>query len=184
MADNELLLSLEDFLPYRLSVLSNTVSRGIAALYAEQFDLTIPAWRVMAILGRFPNLSANEVADRTAMDKVAVSRAVAHLIRNGLLVRTMAGDDRRRSMLALTDEGLAVHAKVVPLALTMEQELLSTLTDRERETLDRLLLKLMERAQDLDNQEALVKNADVAEPDSAKPEATQSGRLKPFGSAL
>ena len=37
-------------------------------------------WRVMAVLARFEGLSAREVAERTAMDKVAVSRALARLV--------------------------------------------------------------------------------------------------------
>jgi DNA-binding MarR family transcriptional regulator len=45
---------------------------------------------------------ANAVAERTAMDKVAVSRAVAHLLERGLLTREMHGDDRRRSVLTLS----------------------------------------------------------------------------------
>ncbi len=70
---------LEDFLPYRLSILSNRVSRAIAARYAKAFDLTIPEWRVIAVLGRRPGLTAKEIAEATEMDKVAVSRAVARL---------------------------------------------------------------------------------------------------------
>ena len=70
-------LDLDRFLPYRLSVLSNRISTSVAQMYSEHFQLTITEWRVMAILGRYPDLSANEVAQRSAMDKVAVSRAVA-----------------------------------------------------------------------------------------------------------
>ena len=44
------LLQLERFLPYRLSVLANTVSATIAGAYASQHDLSIPEWRVMAVL--------------------------------------------------------------------------------------------------------------------------------------
>ena len=73
-------LHLEDFLPYRLSVLTNRVSSAIARHYSERFDLTVPEWRVMAVLGGAPDLSAREVAQKTAMDKVQVSRAVAGLI--------------------------------------------------------------------------------------------------------
>ncbi len=146
MAETGPILTLEAFLPYRLSVLSNTVSRDIAQLYAERFNLTIPAWRVMAILGRFPGLSASEVAERTAMDKVAVSRAVAHLIKEGLLAREFADEDRRRSVLALTDDGWSVYGKVVPLALDMEQRLLASLTAEEQVVLDRLIARLMDRA--------------------------------------
>ena len=76
-------LHLDRFLPYRLSVLSNTVSSAIAAAYFVNFGLTIPEWRVMAILAANPGLSAAEVTARTAMDKVAVSRAVAALLAVG-----------------------------------------------------------------------------------------------------
>src|SRR3546814_1367690 len=73
-------LELERFLPYRLSVLSNRVSQKIADTYAERFGLAVTEWRVIAVLGRYPDLSAGAVAERTAMDKVAVSRAVARLL--------------------------------------------------------------------------------------------------------
>ena len=89
-------LDLGHFLPYRLSVLSNTVATAIAGAYAQRFALTIPQWRVVAVLARAPGLSAAAVADRTAMDKVAVSRAVAGLIRAGRVRRAVARSDRRR----------------------------------------------------------------------------------------
>ena len=73
-------LRLERFLPYRLSVLSNRVSQDIARLYSARFNLSITEWRVMAVLGHERGLSANTVAERTAMDKVAVSRAVSALM--------------------------------------------------------------------------------------------------------
>ena len=92
--DEELIL--ENFLPYRLSILSNTVSSTVARVYDKRFNLSIPEWRVIAILGRFPGLSAVEVAERTLMDKVAVSRAVSKLIKNGRIDREFADADRRR----------------------------------------------------------------------------------------
>ena len=83
-------LHLEQFLPYRLSVLANIVSATIAAAYAEKHQLSIPEWRVIAVLAREPGLSAAEVAERTAMDKVAVSRAVSGLLRRHRIVRSKA----------------------------------------------------------------------------------------------
>ena len=73
-------LDLEHFLPYRLSVLSNRISQAIASRYAQRFEIGVTEWRVVAVLGRYPGLSAGEVAARTAMDKVAVSRALARLL--------------------------------------------------------------------------------------------------------
>ncbi|RMH93442.1 MarR family transcriptional regulator [Lysobacter pythonis] len=135
-------LELERFLPYRLSVLSNRISAAVANTYAERFGIGITEWRLIAVLGRFNGLSANEVAERTAMDKVAVSRAVARLIAGGLVERDTHGDDRRRSVLALSRAGRRMHARIAPLALAIEQKLLASLDDEERTRLAQLLDKL------------------------------------------
>jgi DNA-binding MarR family transcriptional regulator len=137
-------LDLEHFLPYRLSVLSNRVSGAIARVYSERFGLGVTEWRVMAVLGRYPDLSAGEVAQRTAMDKVAVSRAVAGLVDAGRVERETHGDDRRRSVLRLTSEGHSIHDAVAPLALAFERRLLDGMAADEREVLFRLLDRLDE----------------------------------------
>ncbi|MBN8726504.1 MAG: MarR family transcriptional regulator [Xanthomonadales bacterium] len=137
-------LELENFLPYRLSILSNTVSQAIADDYQQRHDLTVTEWRVMAVLARFDGLSAREVAERTAMDKVAVSRALARLVTAGRVHRATHDDDRRRSVLGLTPAGWALHQQIAPLARQREQELLARLDADEREWLDRILAKLLE----------------------------------------
>lgn len=139
-------LDLGYFLPYRLSVLSNTVSTAIAGAYAQRFGLTIPQWRVIAALARTPGLSAAAVAERTAMDKVAVSRAVAGLVRAGRVRRVMAQNDRRRSMLTLTMRGLRVYARIVPWALEYERRLLAELSIPEQAQFDLMLARLQRRA--------------------------------------
>ena len=139
-------LQLEDFLPYRLSVLTNLVSTAIAGAYRERFGLSIPEWRVLAVLANSPDLSAAQVAQRTAMDKVAVSRAVRSLLKSTRLERRMARADRRRSVLRLTAAGREVHAGVAPFALAYERALLEPLTRRERMALDRTLAVLLGRA--------------------------------------
>lgn len=139
-------LELESFLPYRLSVLANRVSAAIAADYAERFRLSIPEWRVMAALGRFPGLSAAEVAGFTAMDKVAVSRAVARLLAAKRLLRSVAPDDRRRSVLRLSPAGERIYREIVPLARKHESRLAGALSEAERAELDRLLDKLLNSA--------------------------------------
>lgn len=142
-------LHLEKFLPYRLSVLSNTVSSAIAAAYFMNFGLSIPEWRVMAVLAANPGLSAAEVTARTAMDKVAVSRAVGALLAAGHLQRTTAPADRRRTHLALTRAGQRVYARVVPMALEYERNLVAPLSRRDRAVLDRLVRVLLGRAVEL-----------------------------------
>src|SRR5512141_2909135 len=135
-------LELERFLPYRLSILSNTVSQAIAREYQQRFDLSVTEWRVMAVLARFDTLSAREVAERTAMDKVAVSRALAGLVASGRVIRRMDADDKRRSVLRLSASGWKIHDAVAPLARAQERKLLSRLNAEEQSWLDQILNKL------------------------------------------
>lgn len=142
-------LILDDFLPYRLSVLSNRLSGAIAQSYSRRYGLSIPEWRVIAVLALAPGASAAEVAERTAMDKVAVSRAVRRLLQTGRLSRRTAPGDRRRSILELTAEGRRIYQSVTPALRRYEAELLAALGTRERRALDGLLRRLDQRAREL-----------------------------------
>ena len=135
-------LELEHFLPYRLSILSNTVSQAIASDYQQRYDLSVTEWRVMAVLARFDGLSAREVAERTAMDKVAVSRALARLVESGRVSRGTHDGDKRRSVLSLTESGWKVHDEVAPMARARERQVLAKLDAEERSWLKRILDKL------------------------------------------
>jgi DNA-binding MarR family transcriptional regulator len=142
-------LVLEAFLPYRLSILSNRISRAIARRYAKTFDLTIPEWRIIAVLGRKPSLTAKEIAEATEMDKVAVSRAVARLAAARRVAAKADPGDARRQMLSLTREGEVLHAKIAPIALTSEERLLAVLDTEERAQLNRLIDRLLDAARRL-----------------------------------
>ena len=135
-------LDLKKFLPYQLSVVTNRISASFARLYSEKFNLSIPEWRVMAVLGQQPGLSADEVSSETEMDKVPVSRAVTKLLDKGLLNRDFSGLDRRRSILRLSEAGYAMYSQIVPLALAYEAELKAALTEQELAQLEILLNKL------------------------------------------
>lgn len=142
-------LELDGFIPYRLSVMQQEVSRVIAAAYVEKHGLMRHDWRVMAVLGSARPLSANAVCQSTNMDKVQVSRAIARLKRKGLVSQHQAPQDRRRSILRLTARGEGIYRDIVPAARARETELLSVLDDAELKQLDRLIDKLYSRARDL-----------------------------------
>ena len=139
-------LRLEDFLPYRLAVLSSTVSTTVAKAYDKRFGVSIPEWRVIAVLGRFPGLSAVEVAERTLMDKVAVSRAVTKLIKNGRIDRKFDDTDKRRSILNLSEDGKKLHDEIAELALQFERDLLLGFSAEELENLNDIMVRLLARA--------------------------------------
>ncbi|MEO0817081.1 MAG: MarR family winged helix-turn-helix transcriptional regulator [Pseudomonadota bacterium] len=144
--DTSRALRLAEFLPYRLSVLSNTVSTAIAADYQREFGLNIWQWRIMAVIGESAGLTASDVTARTAMDKVAVSRAVAALEARGLLQRQADPGDARAALLDLTESGRAIYEQIVPLALAHERRLLDALTEQEQRALEGLLDKLASTA--------------------------------------
>ena len=139
-------LELENFLPYRLSVLAQLVSESLHDLYAEPFGLSVTQWRVMAALGRFAPLTASDVGQRIVMDKVAVSRAVAGLMKRGLVERATDRNDRRRASLRLSARGRAMHARIVPLALAYEARLYEALTPVEQQAFNGLYDRLFAHA--------------------------------------
>ncbi|MBS0279058.1 MAG: winged helix-turn-helix transcriptional regulator [Proteobacteria bacterium] len=144
-----LTLDLDHFLPYRLSILSNRASDAIARHYSDRFGLSVPEWRVIAVLGQTPGMSARDVAQRTAMDKVQVSRAVASLVEARRVKREGDEVDGRVTRLSLTAKGQAIYDEVVPLALHLEEVFLAALTPEERRMLDVLMSKLTKQINSL-----------------------------------
>jgi DNA-binding MarR family transcriptional regulator len=136
---------LDHFLPFRLSVIGNRLTRAVAKVYANRFQLSAPEWRTMAVLGRYGAMPAHGVIEHTAMDKVRVSRAVARLLASGRLTRRADANDRRRVILDLTPAGRAIYTQIVPLALAVESELVTDLTPDERRVLEGVMRKLEAR---------------------------------------
>src|ERR1700721_4778384 len=99
---------LERFMPFRLSVLANRMTRAVALVYMRRFHLSAPEWRTLAVLGRFGAMTAHSVVERTAMDKVRVSRAVTRLLQLGHITRRTDPLDRRRAILDLTPGGMGI----------------------------------------------------------------------------
>lgn len=143
-------LRLEEFLPYKLSYLTNLISGDLATLYTESHGIAHTEWRVMAVLGISSGVSAALVAEKTAMDKVAVSRAINNMIKNGLVERNFADDDKRRSELSLSDKGRKTYEKIVPLVLGYEKDILGALNTLEQQDLNSLLQKLTHYVADKD----------------------------------
>ena len=144
-------LELDRFLPYRLSVLTLAVSRSLAKLYSDRFNLKVHEWRVMSSLGCGEPLAAHEICSRINMDKVQVSRAVSGLLTAGLVTRKTDFQDRRRSSLWLSDKGREVYMSIVPLAIDHESKLLDAFTVKERDQFSKLLAKLTDQALTLQN---------------------------------
>lgn len=135
---------LDKFLPYRLSLATNTLSQALAKDYAA-FDITRTQWRVLAVLGAGdgPDWTAGAIAQKTMMDKTTLSRAIKNLIERGLVKRKAAQDDGRASPLALTAKGRKLFEKIVPIALAHEKRIVGKLSKNDLKTLERILGALL-----------------------------------------
>lgn len=139
---------LHQFLPCRLAELSNSIVRSVAELFEESYDLSITEWKVMVTVARHPGLSAVAVAQFAGLDTVAVSRAVTKLMDAGRIHREFGLEDRRRSILKLSDDGLALYEEVLPLAKELQSSLLEGFTAEERAVFAKAIDKLGDRSRD------------------------------------
>ncbi len=138
-------LRLDGYLPYRLSVASNAVSRLIARAYEDRFGLTIPQWRLIAVLAEDGPLTQQAIGTRTVMDKVTVSRATQGLVKRRLVERVPHDADGRSHHLALSKAGERLYSEISPVALEYEARLLQQFDPAAVAELKRVLL-LLERA--------------------------------------
>jgi len=139
-------LTLERFLPYRLSILSNRISEIIAKTYRDKFALSITEWRIMAVLGEFPGSSADEVSAKIQIEKSIISRALQKLLARHLVSRKVDATDRRRQNLILTKTGLEIYQQVVPVSYNYQDLLQDCFSDSERDVFNALIDRLYDHA--------------------------------------
>ncbi len=132
-------LTLDDFLPYRLSIASNAVSDAVASAYRSLFGLKIPEWRLVAVLAEGGPMSQQALCGRTRMDKVTVSRAAIALVERGLIVRETNPGDQRSHLLTLSHGGWALYEEIAPKALELERRVFAEFSMEERRQLRAML---------------------------------------------
>lgn len=141
------ILKLERFLPYRISTLSNRISAIIAETYKDKFALSVTEWRIMAVLGEYPEASADEVSVKTQIEKSIISRALQKLLKRHLVLREVDEADRRRQNLRLTNTGQDVYTQIVPVSYDYEQTLLECFSLKEQQQFDALVDRLYQHAE-------------------------------------
>ena len=139
-------LSLQEFIPYKLAVAANRLSQSIGSLFEQKYGIQIPEWRILMALHSCGPLAPNEVVEHTSMDKARVSRAQRRLVELGLLTPSADPRDGRRLVLFLTRKGASMCDAIIPEARQTEAWFLSVLSESEREVLDAVLSRLLERS--------------------------------------
>ena len=145
-------MDLQRFLPYRIALLSESVSQCIAQVYRERFGLTRDEWRVLAALADAGTVKTGDVIQSTTLEKMQVSRAVTRLQGEGLLERVPDPEDGRGWLLRLKPAGRALFQKIAPMVQAREALLLEALEPAERAVLERAIDRLIEQARRLSRQ--------------------------------
>lgn len=135
-------LQLSCFFPYQLTQLQAIVSDCIAEIYTGKFDLSRHEWRVLAILGNADALSAKHISQQANLDKMQASRAISKMTIEKLVTKTTNNNDKRSSLLKLTNKGADIYKQLVPMVLARENELLSILNNDELNQLTSTISKL------------------------------------------
>ena len=115
-------IRLDEFWAYQVVVLADKVSRYTLDIVKSEANLNQSQWRVLAAVADKPGRSSAEVTAVTPMDKTIVSRAVASLIKSGLIKRTPNKADKRISaleMTALGEERYTLISKKLAATLTL-----------------------------------------------------------------
>lgn len=130
-------------------MLSNRISRAFFDEVETKYGVSIAEWRVILTLVSEPGLSAADITNRWAMEKMSVNRAIQRLVDSGNVARSRDPEDRRSYRLTLTAKGRKLYEKIAPSANKRYAELTSAISGEELEALVATLRKMISRAEEL-----------------------------------
>ncbi len=149
----------DDYLTYRVGMLSGEFNRSISKYYSRHFGLTLAEGRVMARLGNAGPLSYGEICENLLLDGAQISRAAASLVERGYIQKGNDPKDARRAIFEVTEDGRAIADEVIRIGRLRQKFLLEKLSATERKTLFRALSKLMGVMNDLSAEGVLLGEA-------------------------
>lgn len=108
---------------------------------------TSPQFAVLNTLVASPGLDQRTVGERVGLDRSTIAEVISRLTRRGLLRKTRDPRDGRRSRLAVTDEGRAVHRELTVRTARMNEVFLAPLAPAEQTVFLDLLRRVADAAE-------------------------------------
>lgn len=130
-------MHIETFFPYRLAVVAEGFARQLMAVYGHEYGLSREEWRLLFLLEDAGSLDSTQIAQRTSLDKVQVSRAASRLEKKGLITRDILSADRRLRNYAVTVEGKTLFRQAFVRVEERTKSILNAITDEDRKALER-----------------------------------------------
>jgi|TARA_B110000444_G_C18827004_1_gene590906 DNA-binding MarR family transcriptional regulator len=106
------------------------------------FKITPSQWRVLANLNEYDGQNVNSLAERSYTDRTNLSRSVAIMESEGLVVRRRENKDQRNILVFLTERGHTKFTEVLPSVLQDIEFVLEGLSDNEIKIFMDLLRKI------------------------------------------
>ncbi len=104
--------------------------------------LSVPQFRAMGFIYRQTHASLSEVAERLSVALPTASRTMDGLVKRGLVDREVSQNDRRCSVLTLSNEGITVYDSAKRHAEEHLAKSLQSLSASEREEVTRSMQML------------------------------------------
>ena len=124
---------------YLLGAIANLIDTGGSRLFRRAFGIGLGEARLVYVIGYEGPLTARQASQIIGVDKGAMSRTVAALVRRGFLRVTVDVTDARQRVIQFTPSGKRLHQRVMGLALERERQMYAIFSDDELQTLSALL---------------------------------------------
>jgi DNA-binding MarR family transcriptional regulator len=142
VGDGPFRFDLENFVPYRISILATLIRRALAEIYRDDPGLTEPEWKVLTTIAHKGPLPSGDIGLHMTLDRMAISRALARLIKLKLVARAPLERDRRMTEVKLSDYGERIFAALARQAVAIEKIILDPLSTEEASEFLRLIDKI------------------------------------------
>lgn len=136
---------LDDYLLYLLARASAAASGQFHAELAAR-GVAVSTWRVLAVLSDGP-ATVGRLAEAVMLKQATLSKALDRMERDALVLRSREGRDRREVTISLADEGAALVADLIPLALSHQEDLLARYSPDQRAALMTVLHDFLKSAE-------------------------------------
>ena len=118
---------------------SNLVTHLDDAL--EDKELTSAQYIVVVLLARGKVNTLAELCEHMVYDRGAMSRLLSRLEDNGLVAKKQSVEDRRSTLLCLTEKGQQLYPEILPTVNDIYRKALTGFSDDEQEQLASLLFR-------------------------------------------
>ena len=135
-------VDLSEHLPYLINRVGSALVARFSADALAGAHLSIASWRVLAVLSGNGGLRQTDLAEMTSIDASTLSRLITRLVHDGLVRRTRSNTDSREVAVELTRKAKTLMAKLVPVAVGLQNEATRSLSKQDLATLKRVLRKM------------------------------------------